>query len=134
MSAVNFEIELKILQCYNCSIVFAIPATYHTNRHEDGKSFKCPNDHTLSFPGKGASKDELRGKIAKLEKEKISLRSKNQQYLSQIDRFETAFNAQKESGAIEEPDKLAQEIENLEKEQAARQSLESTRPGEETEA
>lgn len=41
--------SLRSLECPNCNITFAITATVERKLRNTGKSFNCPNGHSLSY-------------------------------------------------------------------------------------
>lgn len=48
--------EYVTTSCANCGVKFGVPQAWHKARHEDGKTFYCPNGHQLHF---GDSKVDL---------------------------------------------------------------------------
>lgn len=42
-------LSLVKMQCPSCSVVYAVPADFRSRRQNDGKSFFCPNGHSLSY-------------------------------------------------------------------------------------
>lgn len=43
------NVELQGTDCPSCGIIFALPMNYYNARTKDGKSFHCPNGHSLTF-------------------------------------------------------------------------------------
>lgn len=69
MSAVlNFQAQLEIHYCPNCSMSFALPPRFIKERREGGASFYCPSGHKMSFHE--SESDKLR---KQLEAEKRSV-------------------------------------------------------------
>lgn len=90
MSDFTFEVKLSVHQCHVCSIVFAIPEQYESNRRDDGKDFYCPNRHSLSYPGI-KPRSELIDLLNVANEEKDSLKNHNDQLLSRLDQAEAAL-------------------------------------------
>jgi len=40
------QVNLYVLDCSNCGVIFAITTDYEDRRRNDGKGFHCPNGHT----------------------------------------------------------------------------------------
>jgi len=59
-------VSMTILDCPNCGVIFAITAEYESRRRQDGRSFRCPNDHSMSY-GKSEVEKE-RDRAATLER------------------------------------------------------------------
>ena len=46
---ISRQITLDVIDCGECQIVFAIPASMNRNRYEDGGYFYCPNGHRIRY-------------------------------------------------------------------------------------
>lgn len=57
---------LTILTCPSCGVRYAIPEIYRAKRLEDGKSWHCPNGHSLSYHETEA--DKLRKQLEEEQK------------------------------------------------------------------
>jgi hypothetical protein len=80
-------LELYVLDCPDCGVVFAISDEYDDRRRKDGQGFYCPNNHVMSYtPGKSAEtklkeaeareialQDQLRAAAAEIEQTKATL-------------------------------------------------------------
>ena len=42
-------LQLYVTDCPNCGVPFAIANDYDERRRDDGRSFYCPNGHTMSY-------------------------------------------------------------------------------------
>jgi hypothetical protein len=86
MNEFTTEEKLLVHRCYVCGIIFAIPASYEKNRREDGKRFKCPNDHSLNFSkATEESFEDLKARYEALEQEAAETRTNNIRLSSQLD-------------------------------------------------
>lgn len=47
----QITVQLKRTSCANCGITFGVPAEWDRARHDDGKTFWCPNGHSLVYSG-----------------------------------------------------------------------------------
>lgn len=55
------NIDIDIIDCPNCGVLFGIPPGFEYRRRADGRLFYCPNGHSMSY-GKGEA-DKLREQI-----------------------------------------------------------------------
>lgn len=63
--------SLDETECASCGIAFAVPTHWLATRKRDGKSFYCPNGHSLSY---GASEaDRLRTELSRAKQEQERL-------------------------------------------------------------
>ena len=58
-------VTLWATDCPNCAVVFAIPERMQQERYNDGKSFYCPNGHSMSWSV--TETDRLHKKLADVE-------------------------------------------------------------------
>jgi len=56
---------MTTITCPVCGIQFSFPTAFYHERQQDGKDFRCPNGHTLSF--QPSENDELRAQIQSLQ-------------------------------------------------------------------
>lgn len=61
------HVALTRTSCCECGIVFAPPSAFIAARQSDGKSFYCPNGHSLSWSG-NSENDRLRRERDNLQK------------------------------------------------------------------
>jgi hypothetical protein len=63
-------LELETTDCAACGVLFAVDTEFLTRRRKDGKSFYCPNGHSLSYGKSEADKlrEELKQKTAAYER------------------------------------------------------------------
>lgn len=47
--AVKLTIVLNALDCASCGVIFAITDEFEDQRRGDGRSFHCPNGHSMSY-------------------------------------------------------------------------------------
>lgn len=47
--AASVVIHFDLTSCASCGIQFQLPRSYDDKRREDGKTFYCPNGHSLSY-------------------------------------------------------------------------------------
>lgn len=52
----NLRVDLYVLDCPNCGVVFAVDDTYDDRRRNDARDFYCPNGHTMSYRESEATK------------------------------------------------------------------------------
>lgn len=43
------QTTIEVQACVSCSILWGAPEAFFDNRRKDGKSFYCPNGHSLSY-------------------------------------------------------------------------------------
>jgi hypothetical protein len=48
-SRVSYYVDMYVLTCASCGVVFGITSEYEAARREDARTFHCPNGHTLSW-------------------------------------------------------------------------------------
>jgi hypothetical protein len=48
-AAYTYSTTLKVMDCGECAIPFAIPEDLYAARRKDGRSFYCPNGHYISW-------------------------------------------------------------------------------------
>lgn len=69
----NFgDLTLRVEDCPACGVIYAVTAEYEQRRRDDGKSWFCPNGHSISY-----SKSALRiqqEEAARLERELANAR------------------------------------------------------------
>ena len=53
-------VSMAILDCPTCGVIFAITAEYEARRRQDGRGFRCPNDHSMSYGQSEADKERDR--------------------------------------------------------------------------
>jgi uncharacterized C2H2 Zn-finger protein len=69
------SIDLYVLDCAGCGVIFAVTRDYEERRREDAKGFYCPNGHVCSWQESKADKlakqlaDEQRRR-ARIEKDR----------------------------------------------------------------
>jgi hypothetical protein len=61
----DITVSLTAMDCPNCSVVFAIPDGFDRERRADGKSFYCPNGHSMSYTE--SEQEKLRRKLRAAE-------------------------------------------------------------------
>lgn len=72
---------MEVCICAACGIEFGMPAQYNSARREDGKSFYCPNGHSLSY-GNGENeklrreRDRLKQQQARWDDERRELQGR----------------------------------------------------------
>ncbi len=58
--ASGYTVKLYVSDCVNCGVIFGITEELENRRRYDGKSFYCPNGHSMVFSGEEAKlKEEL---------------------------------------------------------------------------
>lgn len=65
--SMDITVSLTAVDCPSCSIVYAVPDRFDTERREDGHAFFCPNGHQLSYNGEIT---KLRASLAKAEQDR----------------------------------------------------------------
>ena len=86
-------------ECCACGIEFSVPGPWLAARRRDGKSFFCPNGHSLSF---GASEaDRLRTELsrAKQEQERLAQAARQAEAVADRER-ERAAKAERATARI----------------------------------
>lgn len=43
------EVKFSLMDCLTCGVVFQITTNLEARRRRDGKTFYCPNGHTLAW-------------------------------------------------------------------------------------
>lgn len=76
------SVDLWVTDCPACFVVFAMPSSLESARREDGKSFYCPNGHTMSFHETKLDKERKRAE--RLEKEKAQLEADRSWYQERL--------------------------------------------------
>lgn len=66
-------VELYVLDCASCGVVFGINRDYERRRRDDARQFYCPNGHSNSWHTDEASR--LRGELASAKSALESARS-----------------------------------------------------------
>lgn len=75
--------DLYISDCPACGIVFGIPSAMEERRRRDGKSFYCPNGHTMSWSETEADRERKAREEA--EARATALRSRLDQARAEAD-------------------------------------------------
>ena len=74
MGSVMMNIRTQEIPCNACGVLFWITGEFCDARKRDGKTFYCPNGHTLSYDGDydrlRRERDRLKQENARLEEEK----------------------------------------------------------------
>ncbi len=75
MSELNINTTYTTIDCPNCGILFAITQELEERRRGDGKSFYCPNGHSMSYHGSTSEKlkkerDRSANLVARLDQER----------------------------------------------------------------
>jgi hypothetical protein len=69
------EIEMEMIACANCGVIFAITAVHDRRlRHSHG-SFYCPSGHTQNYPQQ-TEEERLRKELIRARDEKRELQAK----------------------------------------------------------
>lgn len=42
-------VQLFVMDCSECGVIYGFASTYEARRREDGKSWRCPNGHPQAF-------------------------------------------------------------------------------------
>jgi hypothetical protein len=58
------RVDLYVLDCSNCGVIFAITTDYEDRRRADAKSFWCPNGHSVGWSESEADKQRKRAEQA----------------------------------------------------------------------
>lgn len=66
MTTFNLPITYVSVPCCRCGIHFGLPEDFNDARRNDGRRFRCPNGHKLSYPKKGEDPAEVEERRAKL--------------------------------------------------------------------
>lgn len=91
--SISLATDFEITDCANCGIEFGVLASYIERRRKDGRSFHCPNGHSLSF-GKSEA-DKLREQLEHVQRQ-VQLRDGQITHLrDQNDATERALRAQR---------------------------------------
>lgn len=56
MIEVKKTLELEIVECITCGVIFAIPAQLDKQNQKEHKDFYCPNGHAEHYAGKSKQK------------------------------------------------------------------------------
>lgn len=72
----DITVSLTAMDCPFCAVVFAIPDRLNKERVEDGKTFYCPNGHSMSYSGEIY---ELRASLKKAEADRAWHERRTQQ-------------------------------------------------------
>jgi hypothetical protein len=65
--ALTITNNLIVTDCAACGVVFAITEEFRASRQKDGKTFYCPNGHTLHYSESEA--ERLRKKLERTEQQ-----------------------------------------------------------------
>jgi peptidoglycan hydrolase CwlO-like protein len=68
MAKAEFAVELEIVTCYACGIVFAFPSLIMRRRLNDHQSFWCPNGHSQAFLGESEA-DKLTRELKRYQRQ-----------------------------------------------------------------
>ena len=58
------RVELYVLDCGECGVIFALTTDYETRRRADGKTFYCPNGHLRAWQESEADRQRKRAEQA----------------------------------------------------------------------
>ncbi len=50
--AVETNVELNLVGCSACGVIYGLPAVFEQARHDDKEDWHCPNGHVQHYPGK----------------------------------------------------------------------------------
>lgn len=67
---VSTKIELNVIECANCGLVFAVTTDFERRRRNDHGGFYCPFGHSNYFPSK-SDEEKLRDQLSE-EKRKLA--------------------------------------------------------------
>ena len=70
MTTIELGTQLVAMECINCGITFAFPASYNARLRETHANFYCPNGHAQAYLGKTEA-EKLRDEL-KREQERIT--------------------------------------------------------------
>lgn len=74
------EVEMRLSNCADCGMSFALPVAVAKRREEDHKSFFCPNGHPNYYPQKSEA-EILRERLRTKERELEEMRTAEQERL-----------------------------------------------------
>lgn len=61
--------DLYISDCAHCGVPFGIPKAMERRRRQDGRSFYCPNGHSLFFSTNETEEEKLKKKLLRKQRE-----------------------------------------------------------------
>ncbi len=79
MNTLNFDKEFTVIECCECSGLFAVTTRFKINLLENKQSFYCPNGHSQSYTKSTA--DKLREELSAKDLALSILRTENEQLL-----------------------------------------------------
>lgn len=91
--SITLATEFEVIDCANCGMEFGVLASYIERRRKDGRSFNCPNGHSLSF-GKSEA-DKLREQLEAKQRRLDSAEARITHLKDQNDATERALRAQR---------------------------------------
>lgn len=53
-------VTLYVVDCAQCGVIFGVPNDFDNRRRDDGRSFYCPNGHSVSYRESEADKQKKR--------------------------------------------------------------------------
>ena len=89
------ETSFEIIHCTICGLSFGLPKHYIDNKQDDKTTFKCPNDHTLSYPR--LSRDEILAQLASLKGQAQEQSKRFAQQTAFLDQLEAELESLKKS-------------------------------------
>ncbi len=76
------SVSLYVHDCPTCGVTLAITQQYRDERIEDGKSWYCPNGHTLGYQKSEAERVRAElARVTKLKAQEVALRESYQAWL-----------------------------------------------------
>lgn len=87
------DVSMKVIQCANCHMPFAVPSRFEEDRRNDHESFFCPKGHSQFFPGK-SDEERLRETLKQKEREIAEKTSALEKTRQAVRDLQAARNAQ----------------------------------------
>jgi predicted RNA-binding Zn-ribbon protein involved in translation (DUF1610 family) len=81
-NVIAVTVRLNALDCPECGVIFGISEDFEAKRRSDGRSFHCPNSHSMSYGESDA--DRLRRLWGAATQERDDTRAHNDRLLASL--------------------------------------------------
>jgi len=89
------ETTFEVIHCTICGISFGLPKHYIDNKQDDKTTFKCPNDHALSYPN--LSRVEILTQLTQLKTQVAEQSKRFAQQTAFLDQLEAELESLKKT-------------------------------------